>query len=408
MDRNPAKRGLVKGAVGSPKRAKWPLEEVTQSEGNMTHEDWPNAGRRATIGRTGVIKSPSFFTQFPRIINDELIECGCRASMEGAWKKGGFAERDLEFFRIRGAYVVDEGLILDRDLQFIENASDEYSDEEIARAVADVRMGEAAKTVPHFDAPTIVTKKRAAHQYGHFLCEILPMGWVGTHIVEDPRRHFLIHRVPTQIQDVMFRSLRLLGVRLDCVIVQGFHEPMFFEDLLVIRDLTIRGAYMSPLCVRAIEKMQVRMFDDPAPGRLREKIFVRSPSVGRGGRTLYNEDEISKRLDACGYWAVEPWLMSLEQQIRLFRGATHVVGVPEAAMANIVFCRRDTKVTLLFPASFPDPFYWFIAQHRGLNYLEIRGDQTTGEPPDSWDAGFTIREKDIQYLATVRSAPEPR
>jgi capsular polysaccharide biosynthesis protein len=95
--------------------------------------------------------------------------------------------------------------------------------------------------------------------------------------------------------------------------------------------------------------------------------------------------------------------MSLDQQILLFSNARQVIGVAGAAMTNIAFCKPGTRVTLLYPATFPDAFFWFIAQHKQLDYLEIRGDQTTYEPPESWTAGFTIREKDIAYLEQVRT-----
>lgn len=104
------------------------------------------------------------------------------------------------------------------------------------------------------------------------------------------------------------------------------------------------------------------------------------------------------RLGHKGYKAIEPSNMALEDQIQLFRGAKYVVGSMGAAMTNVVFCDPCTKVTLLVPGTFPDTFFWFIAQHKNLNYLEIRGDQVTYEGPNSWMAGYTIREKDIEYL----------
>ncbi len=56
--------------------------------------------------------------------------------MEGFWRKDFFEERNLEVFHIGGAYLVNECLVLDEELRVIENASDDYPDEEIARAIA--------------------------------------------------------------------------------------------------------------------------------------------------------------------------------------------------------------------------------------------------------------------------------
>jgi len=191
--------------------------------------------------------------------------------------------------------------------------------------------------------------------------------------------------------------------------VQGSREPMYFEDLLVVRGLTRHGTYMSPLSIMATNEMAKRTASawGTMPGRGHDKLFVRRVPGWRRGRELHNEDEVYQRLSARGFFAIEPGTMSLDQQIAVFSRASHIVGVAGAAMTNIAFCRPGTKVTLLFPGAFPDTFFWFIAQHKKLDYLEIRGDQNSYEPPDSWNAGFTIREKDIQYLMDVRSVTEP-
>ena len=112
-------------------------------EDTMAKNTWPNSGRRITVSPTGVVKSPSFHTRYPGIINDDLIEPGAKHAMDEL-ERGFFEERDLEFFRVRGVYVVGEGLILDLDLQVIQNVSDDYTDEEVMRAVEDVMAAREA------------------------------------------------------------------------------------------------------------------------------------------------------------------------------------------------------------------------------------------------------------------------
>ena len=125
------------------------------------------------------------------------------------------------------------------------------------------------------------------------------------------------------------------------------------------------------------------------------------------GRPLHNEAEVAARLSRLGFVGVEPGTMSLEEQIRTFHAADHVVGVGGAAMTNIVFCREPgTKVTMLWPASFPDKLILlgiFVATHRRLNYLELRCQQTVTEGTESLNGGFTLSEADIQYLEAVRT-----
>jgi hypothetical protein len=219
----------------------------------------------------------------------------------------------------------------------------------------------------------------------------------------DGELQYMIQRVPSPMQDAMFRAFRLLDVDLDDVLVQGFREPLHFEHLLVVRGISEHGEYLSPLAVQPAETIARRQVDSGTTmlGRSSEKLFVRRvPALGRG-RELLNENEVAERLSAAGFLVIEPGSMTLEQQIMTFRGAHKIVGVCGAAMANIAFCKPGATVTLLFPAMFPDVFFWFIATHKRLNYTEIRGRQISYDSPNSWERGFCLDEKDIQFLETL-------
>jgi capsular polysaccharide biosynthesis protein len=323
--------------------------------------------------------------------------------MEAMWRRDFIGERTVEIFQLQRVYVVDECLILDDQLRVIANASDEYTDDEINRAIAAIQRGEESRTLPHHGTPTIVAKRRAAHNYGHFLMEMLPMAIIASRLIASTEAVYLVHRVPPASQDVIFRSFRLMGVSLERLLVQGFGEPMFFEQLIIVRGLTEHGKYMSPLSVVAVDEMAKKVFDiaTTMPGRRYDKVFVRRVPGWKRGRALLNEDEVATRLGARGYYVTEPGSLTLEQQIMTFRGARQVVGVCGAAMTNIAFCTRGASATLLFPAMFPDVFFWFIATHKGVAYSEIRGAQQTYDGPASWESGFTISEQDIRYLETL-------
>src|SRR5579859_7048585 len=94
-------------------------------------EQWPNAGRRITVERTDVVHSPAFRAHYPSIINEELIHHGPGSKMRESWNQSLFPARGIDVFRISAPIVAGECLILDRDLQVIENASDRYLDSEV-------------------------------------------------------------------------------------------------------------------------------------------------------------------------------------------------------------------------------------------------------------------------------------
>lgn len=370
----------------------------------MSHSDGDQAGRRIRIEPTTILPSPAFDVRYPRVRNAELIAPPSLHGMEQSWARGTFPERAIEVFDIPGAYLVDECLVMDRHLQVIENASDVYTDEEIARAVDAIRMREAAHKLPHHDRPGIVAKRRAVSNYGHFLMEMLPMAVLGQAVAGTTDVWYVSHHTLSATMDAVFRAFRLLGVPPVRVLTPTWSDPIWFDRLIIVRGLTEHGRFMSPLALWGAERLaQAVAAKGGIPDSRYERLFVRRvPGWGRG-RDMHNEAEVARRLEAQGFLLIEPGVMPLEEQIAAFASARHVVGVCGAAMTNIAFCQPGTKVTMLWPASFPDVFFWFICTHRQLDYLEVRGDQTRTEGADPWQDGFTLREADIQYLETVRT-----
>ena len=367
----------------------------------MADDGWPNAGTKVTVRPTYTLRAPAFHTTYPRIINADLLDPGARAAMEASWTKGWFEERNIEVFHLKNAYVIDENLVIDRDLQVVANVDDEYSAEEIERALDDIRQQNKAGTLPHFAGVGVVAKRRATDNYGHYMLYMLPLAALGKRLFEDRNPRYLAHRTSPPMQDVVLRSFRLLGIDLERVLIKDFHEPVLFEELVFFTGLASHGTYMSPLAVQAVVEMAA-----PIPAGPHRKIFVRRVPGWRRGRLMHNEEDIARRLTARGFQVVDPGALSLEEQISVFKGAEHVVGSVGAGMANIVFCQPGTNVTCLSSGLFPDTFFWFIAMHRPLNYLDIRGDRLTYDDPESWQAGFAVRDVDIRRLESLAGGTE--
>jgi len=359
------------------------------------------AVKRVTLAPFDERPSPAFTARYPEIINPNRLHPDARALMEPRWIKGKFDEQPVKIFHLKDVFVTAENLILDRQFQFIENACDLYSDTELATALANIqRQFDAGRLIQHRSG--ILAKRRAASNYGHFLMEMLPMAIIGEPYFHDRDHWHVVHRVDPPLQDVMFRAFRLLGFPLSRLLVTDADEVVHFEELIVVRGLTEHGYYMSPLCVQVVETLGAMI-----PAGVKRKLFIRRRPGWNRGRSLLNEDELSARLAAKGFAVAEPGSMTLEQQISLFRGASHVIGVSGAAMTNIVFCNPDTKITLLVPDRFPDIFFWLIAAHKRLHYVELRAEQKAADGDDHWKADFSLSESDIRYLEDNPSATQP-
>ena len=74
-----------------------------------------------------------------------------------------------------------------------------------------------------------------------------------------------------------------------------------------------------------------------------ERVFL-SRSGLKSFRTLSNEDELAAIAAEFGFVRVKPETLAWDDQVRLFAGATHVIGEVSSALHNTLFCRPSARV----------------------------------------------------------------
>jgi hypothetical protein len=117
-----------------------------------------------------------------------------------------------------------------------------------------------------------------------------------------------------------------------------------------------------------------------------DKIFLtRRPPRGR---TLRNAEVIEEIADSYGFLVVDADRLSLDEQITLFAGASHVVGIHGAGLLNILF-RQPAPLYLLeiFPHSYVQIHYYWLCQ-----YYKFAYDAVVGEDGDNLGE-FTLDPK---------------
>lgn len=78
------------------------------------------------------------------------------------------------------------------------------------------------------------------------------------------------------------------------------------------------------------------------------KLYLRRLS---GQRQLTNAEDLERMAVAAGYQVIDAAALSFEEQIRVFSGASHIVGPTGAWLANLIFTREETRVTVLYPVT---------------------------------------------------------
>lgn len=337
------------------------------------------------------LASPAFGTQRPTIRNEPLTPAQSRNLMELSFSRAVFPPRSVTFRIVENALVMPEGIAFDPDLTILAGTERLHSEETVAACQAAARQARGSNP-RRITGLTVLCTGAAAHNYGHFLMEMFPKAWLGTRLFGQRVPSYLVRS--NDLLPIVQEAFANIGINPFAVMTLD-RAPVECEALIVIDGLTEHGVYQSPLCLQAIRSLAERV--PAAPYR---KLFIPRASPQRA---LKNQDAVEALMRERDFTIADPGRFSLVEQIALFKGASTIVGPLGAALTNAAFSPRGAHVVALTPQSFPDTFFWFLCQHAGHRYEEIRGLDATGQPDaeNSWNEGFSLSEDDLAYLATL-------
>lgn len=123
---------------------------------------------------------------------------------------------------------------------------------------------------------------------------------------------------------------------------------------------------ISPVHLQQLaERLRATEHSRSAAG-LPRRVFV--SRRGATSRRIANEAEISSHLESYGFATIQLEQLSLSEQIRLFRDATHVIGVHGAGFTNLMHATNCTVLELFASAHGIRPDYFQIASIKKLAY----------------------------------------
>jgi hypothetical protein len=198
----------------------------------------------------------------------------------------------------------------------------------------------------------------SSKNYYHWLIKMLPR----LHLLERvgmPPAAFdaLLINWPTPVQqeayvhsDLSSRELRVVSSR----------------DFWFCRDLFVSNVPHDgpPWAVEFIRDLFAPLIE-PAPGKVKGVYLARGKTVWRRVR---NEDEVSELLQRRGIETLDFSKCSFEDQVRIMAGADIIVAPHGAALSNIVFARKGTRVLEIFGSPENQKCYWMLAEQRQMIY----------------------------------------
>jgi capsular polysaccharide biosynthesis protein len=161
----------------------------------------------------------------------------------------------------------------------------------------------------------------------------------------------------------------------------GAGETLLVETLIL--PLSICGECAYHPCL--IDFFRTISTSVPAPPqRLPRRLYI--DRRGSRLRRLQNEDELVASLSRHGFVAVRPEILSVVDQVRLFRAADVIVAPHGAALTNLGFCRPGTQIVELLMDAYCN---WCFRNLAGL--MQLRYDCVLGRARQPWgelDASF--------------------
>ena len=122
--------------------------------------------------------------------------------------------RAIRIFHLRDVYVVSDALIFDRDLRLLENASVGLEPDAVRNALNAIRSALHQENMRYRKGLTVIAKRQAGRNYGHFMIEMLPLAVLRRALYGTTNPQHLVPNPKPEMLDVMFRALRLGGIRL--------------------------------------------------------------------------------------------------------------------------------------------------------------------------------------------------
>ena len=99
-----------------------------------------------------------------------------------------------------------------------------------------------------------------------------------------------------------------------------------------------------------------------------KKIYIDRSDSSYNHCKIINDDEIQKYLKKHGFKVIRLSKYSLKKQISIFRYCDYIIGPHGAGMANLIFCKKKTKVLEIKNIGHPNKVYQKISEFNKLNH----------------------------------------
>ncbi|AWK90265.1 glycosyltransferase family 61 protein [Azospirillum thermophilum] len=283
----------------------------------------------------------------------------------GAWRQACYSPAPVRLYRLRGAYVHSTaGVVMVANRLVAETLQHVWPQEhgmEVDRQTGFTTLCSAA--VRRVAGRAVHLLAAGAYNYYHWHIDavsrlsILPKAHADDLLLVPPLEHGFQ-------RDTLERLAAEHPLTLHAI---GPAETVLVDELILIPNFGGFGYYPRPEMLDVFDRL-MRPMDAMPPHR---RLYVSRARSSK--RRLETEPEIAALLAAEGYEILDLDTLTLDEQIRCFAEATHVVGPHGAGLTNLVFCRPGTAVCELQMDCYMNWLFRRLGNLRGLRYGCVLG-----------------------------------
>jgi capsular polysaccharide biosynthesis protein len=202
---------------------------------------------------------------------------------------------------------------------------------------------EALQNAAPIAGPHLMLHHRGRTNYGHWMMDCV----VGPWVLSDEIRAGRLRLLAAPLSPWHRQTLEALGLPPGCI-TESSGPVVRCDHLIVPSSLSMTGfTRPSALLVDCFRTIRAQCALPEPPIERQARVYVAREPYDQ--RSMTNETELMRALDARGFTTVFPGRLSIGQQVQLFSSAGCVVGAHGSGLANVAYMEPGAHVVEISP-----------------------------------------------------------
>jgi hypothetical protein len=323
--------------------------------------------------------------------NNLPLNYHCDAAVQGSLLRTRFPTSTTpvgaQLARIRGGILTCNGAIMTRHGLLIKDWSfDRFRTENPVSSFANLRLDYQRNypAITRVEGSVLTLTSRWQNNYYHWLLDVMPRLHVAK--LASVRFDHLYVACNTAFQRECLAILEVSQSRIinagDSLAIEASNEIIvpsfldtFFQGIPQWGVDFVRNSLGR--CVGEVEQTVV----NTSNGR----VYLSRSNAKR--RRVANEAELIQKLSSRDFAIIDADTKTVKEQIQIMRDASLVVSPHGAALANILFCRPNTKILEIMPNKYIPGCFYDLANRCGVSYQAYFGSEAD-----------TVNDFQLEYL----------